>query len=60
MVRLRGERYPSGDALYPPYVLVAVAGAVGVCVVAGIAVGARRHSRSQPADRRPCAALTPG
>jgi hypothetical protein len=45
VVRLCGERYPSGDDMYPTYVLVAVAGAIGVCVVAGVAVGVRRRSR---------------
>jgi hypothetical protein len=45
VVRLCGERYPSGDDMYPTYVLVAVAGAIGVCVVAGVALGVRRRSR---------------
>jgi hypothetical protein len=49
VVRLCGERYPSGDDMYPTYVLVAVAGAIGTCVVAGVAVGVRRRSRSKPA-----------
>ncbi|MFD3562755.1 hypothetical protein ACFWVU_24235 [Streptomyces sp. NPDC058686] len=49
VVRLCGERYPSGDDMYPTYVLVAVAGAIGACVVAGVAVGLRRGSRAQPA-----------
>ncbi|MFE7153445.1 hypothetical protein [Streptomyces sp. NPDC057636] len=49
VVRLCGERYPSGDDMYPTYVLVAVAGAIGACVVAGVAVGVRRDSRSKPA-----------
>ncbi|MGW6398669.1 hypothetical protein [Streptomyces sp. NPDC055134] len=48
MVRLCGERYPSGDDMYPTYVLVTVAGAIGACV-AGVAVGVRRCSRSKPA-----------
>ncbi|MGW8681781.1 hypothetical protein ACWGNN_12090 [Streptomyces sp. NPDC055817] len=47
VVRLCGERYPSGDDLYPTYVLVTVAGAIGACVVAGVADGVRR-SRSKP------------
>ncbi|MGW6480598.1 hypothetical protein ACWGDS_22350 [Streptomyces sp. NPDC055059] len=29
VVRLCGERYPSGDDMYPTYVLVTVAGAIG-------------------------------
>ncbi|MCX4642381.1 hypothetical protein [Streptomyces sp. NBC_01446] len=49
VVRLCGERYPSGDDMYPTYVLVTVAGAIGACVVAGVAVGVRRRSRSEPA-----------
>ncbi|MET7926825.1 hypothetical protein ABZT43_23015 [Streptomyces sp. NPDC005349] len=48
VVRLCGERYPSGDDMYPTYVLVTVAGAIGACV-AGVAVGVRRRSRSKPA-----------
>ncbi|WP_327578806.1 MULTISPECIES: hypothetical protein [unclassified Streptomyces] len=47
VVRLCGERHPSGDDLYPTYVLVTVAGAIGACVVAGVANGVRR-SRSKP------------
>ncbi|MFD0060106.1 hypothetical protein [Streptomyces sp. NPDC056690] len=45
VVRLCGERYPSGDDMYPTYVLVTVTGAIGACVVAGVALGVRRRSR---------------
>ncbi|MGW6137895.1 hypothetical protein [Streptomyces sp. NPDC055140] len=49
VVRLCGERYPSGDDMYPTYVLVTVTGAIGACVVAGVAVGVRRRIDSKPA-----------
>ncbi|MFE5022335.1 hypothetical protein ACFRAO_03120 [Streptomyces sp. NPDC056656] len=49
VVRFCGERYPSGDDMYPTYVLLAVAGAIGACVVAGAAAGVRRRSPSKPA-----------